>query len=479
MALDNPTIVNNKIKEELMTKRIAGPFASPPFQNFKSSPLSLREKSVLGTYRLLHNLSYPYDEKSVNINIPRECASVQYANITHAIKLIQQHGPGAYLAKSDIQNAFRLIPLHPSQYHLTGFQWDGYYYYDRCLPQGCASSCRIFERFSDAIKWILAKHCDASNVVKILDDFLFVSSLRKCSTHLKTFQSLCQELGVPLAAHKTLGPSQTLTFVGIELDTIAMEARLPQEKLTKYTHDLREFIQHDKVTLDHLQSMVGKLQFATSVIRPGRAFLRRMYDLTKRVQKPHHFLRLNREVKSDLEMWLQFLSNFNGTTIIRTPSFADSDTLHMFSDASKQGFGATFGTHWIHGPWPKDWASQDITLLEFYPIFLLVHIFANKLRNSRIIFHCDNVAVTYIINNQTSKHPTIMQLVRPFVLTLLQYNITCKSEHIFGVNNVLCDRISRMQVTPSLLVEYGMQPSPTDIPTHLLPQNYTLQPHVF
>ncbi len=68
----NPEAVAKKIRSELEAGRIAGPFTEVPFKIFKSSALSLREKSTPGQFRLLHNLSYPYDGKSVNFNIPKQ-----------------------------------------------------------------------------------------------------------------------------------------------------------------------------------------------------------------------------------------------------------------------------------------------------------------------------------------------------------------------------------------------------------------------
>ena len=62
----------------------------------------------------------------------------------------------------------------------------------------------------------------------------------------------------------------------------------------------------------------------SSVIRPGRAFLRRLIDLTVGVCLPNHYIRLNREVKEDLKTWLSFLSNFNGRLMaqfLQTKSF--------------------------------------------------------------------------------------------------------------------------------------------------------------
>lgn len=127
-ALLQPDVVQTKLLHELSNDRIAGPFHTPPFINFKSSPLALREKQQHGTYRLLHNLSYPYDLNSVNYNIPKSASTVTYENLSHAVTAIQDSSPNAHMAKSDIADAFRLIPLHPSQYHLTGFNWGNKYY---------------------------------------------------------------------------------------------------------------------------------------------------------------------------------------------------------------------------------------------------------------------------------------------------------------------------------------------------------------
>ena len=50
-----------------------------------------------------------------------------------------------FLAKVDIESAFRIIPVSPLDSPLLGFQWDGKYYMDAVLPMGCSSSCAIFE----------------------------------------------------------------------------------------------------------------------------------------------------------------------------------------------------------------------------------------------------------------------------------------------------------------------------------------------
>jgi hypothetical protein len=41
-------------------------------------------------------------------------------------------------------------------------------------------------------------------------------------------------MGDPVAEDKTVEPTEILTFLGIEFDTLAMELRLPNEKLVVF-----------------------------------------------------------------------------------------------------------------------------------------------------------------------------------------------------------------------------------------------------
>ena len=153
----------------------------------------------------------------------------------------------------------------------------------------------------------------ASSVLHILDDFLFIAQTKEqCERDLANFISLCNYLGVPLAPEKTVGPDQVLQFAGITLDSVRMEARLPDEKLQKCRNLLIDFLSRRSVCLKELQSLIGLLNFTCLVVVPGRAFLRRLIDLTKGVSKPHYRIRISRGAKLDLDMWLKFLRDFNG-----------------------------------------------------------------------------------------------------------------------------------------------------------------------
>ena len=471
---DNSEVVREKLLTEMAQGRIAGPFDFAPFPNFKSSPLSLRSKPEPGKFRLLHNLSYPYDHTSVNFNIPESFSKVTYASISDAISLMNVCGPAAFLAKLDIKDAFKIIPLHPSQYNLTGFSFGGKYFYDRTLPMGCSSSCRIFEAFSTSLQWIVNSRSRTLQTVKVLDDFLFVGrTYSECDNLLQTLLFVCSTLGVPIAENKTVRPTHKLTFLGIELDASAMTAALPSDKLTRYRTALQHATAVPSMSLTDLKSVIGKLQFATSVVNGGRPFLRRLYNLTIGVPR-HGRIYLGSGARADLETWRVFLNCFNGKSIVRDHPSCCSLSLNLYSDASTLAFGGTYGRSWIQHLWPAQWKTYNIAVLEFFAILVLVSVFAPKLVNSNILIFCDNKAVVDIINNQTSKHTQLLAILRSFVLLLLRHNIALIARHIPGARNILSDKLSRLQVTPETLKQYGMKHSATPIPTHLLPEHFNL-----
>lgn len=104
-----------RLQQESKAKRIAGPFSAPPFPNLQVSPLGLVPKKAPGEFRLIHNLSYP-EGNSINDHIPDHLCTVQYQSVDTAISLIQQLGPGAFLAKTDIENAYKQVPIHPTDF---------------------------------------------------------------------------------------------------------------------------------------------------------------------------------------------------------------------------------------------------------------------------------------------------------------------------------------------------------------------------
>ncbi len=172
---------------------------------------------------------------------------------------------------------------------------------------------------------------------------------------LKAFTMITTLCGIPVAWEKTLkDPGMALVFYGAHLDMKTMQVSLPHDKLTDYRLTVEQALPKTKITVKQLQSLVGKLQFATCAIAGRSLFLRRLYDLLSHLAdnpKPYWHVTINHPARKDLKTWLIFL-HFNGISIICLPSVVHSNSLNLYTDASDFGFRACYGTRWLTGQWP-------------------------------------------------------------------------------------------------------------------------------
>ena len=169
---------------------------------------------------------------SINDNICRQHTHVAYSSMEDAAHLMQHLGINALLAKIDVKEAYRIISIHPDDCPFLGLNWNGQMYIDCQLPFSLASAPAIFSAVGEALEWVLHQR-KARAVVHYLDDFLFVESpgTEEYQRALASTLATCKKLGVALAPDKTEGPSTSLTFLGIELNTATMFTSLPPAKL--------------------------------------------------------------------------------------------------------------------------------------------------------------------------------------------------------------------------------------------------------
>ena len=152
---------------------------------------------------------------------------------------------------------------------------------------------------ADAIEWCITKQ-GVQHVYHYLDDFIVLGSpgTEECSAYLGILQCVCQELGVLLAPEKQDGPAEVLTFLGIEIDTVRQELRLPTDKLERLLQTVDKWENRRGCTRRELESLIGTLQHAYKVIRPGRSFLRQAISLPTIAKQPHHHICLKAEFRS-------------------------------------------------------------------------------------------------------------------------------------------------------------------------------------
>ena len=231
-AIDKNCLLSKKLYDEFSLGRILGPFENPPISNLRINPVGLLPKQT-GGFRLITHLSYP-PGRSINDFIDPEYCHVQYSQFDNVVKIVQEIGMSAYMAKADISSAFNLCPIWPGDFDLLGIKTDEGYWIQKMLPQGASCSCFIFEKFAKFLQWLVSKESKSSYFDHMLDDFFMAEkSFGKCLSLMQTFNKVCSELGVPLSIEKWMGPVTTIIYLGLEIDSIKQIVRVPLEKITK------------------------------------------------------------------------------------------------------------------------------------------------------------------------------------------------------------------------------------------------------
>jgi len=273
-------------------------------------------------------------------------------------------------------------------------KWREHIYIDHCIPFGLRSAPKLFNILADLLAWI-AKQAGVSYLIHYLDDYLTMGPpyTPSCQHNVDTFVALCAELGVPLATDKLEGPSTSLSFLGIILDSHRMEIRLPSDKLARMQQLIETWLPLKKATKRQILSLVGTLQHASKVVRPGRSFVARMYAAAAKLRKMYFITRLNRAFRSDLLWWHAFLQTWNGFSVLRHPSASPHPNYCAQTDASGTwGCAAVLGSQWLQWQWPLQWRQIGIMAKELVPIIFTCIVWGPLLSNviTPEIIYCVN-----------------------------------------------------------------------------------------
>ena len=443
-ARSNPVAVSTAVLKEVNRGHTAGPFSSLPFDMLHCSPLGAVPKKD-GSHRIILDLSSPRGS-SINEGISPDLYSVKYSSFDDAVKLVTSVGKNCYMAKLDIKHAFRLCPVHPSDWKFLGYRWGDKYFVDVRLPFGSRSSPFIFNQFADALLWILIFVFGIADIIHYLDDFFMCApSFDECEKKMAVMKYAFSELGVPLAPDKVLGPATTMTYLGIEINSVASTIQLPEDKFNELQLLLKQWGSRKKCTKRELLSLIGSLSFACKVVKPGRMFLRRLIDLSTSVPNLNHHITLNSEARADIQWWNSFLPSWNGIEFIQQ-DIITSHSLKLFTDASFLGFGAVYRSHWFSIPWPRSFSQFHINYLELFAILAAVFSWGHEWSNKQILFFTDSQCVTTVWKSGTCRDKDIMKLVRALFLFSAKHNINILMQHIPGNVNTLADHLSRLQV---------------------------------
>lgn len=444
-ALDNPEFMDESVASLLRNHQVHGPFSAPPLPAFRTSPLgSVTRKRNPDKRRLINHLSWPKGA-SVNDGIPDSEAYIAYEMFERAVNDLKLSGPGSLMAKLDLKDAFRHIPISPEDWHHMGFSWRRQLYYCVVLTFGLRSAPYIFNLFAEALHWIIQRHVP-SRLRHYLDDFLLIfppdHDPVDARRAVEWVMGLGRALGLCFQDAKTVWPSTCIDFLGLELDSVAMEARLPPDKLQYLRELLQIWARKHSATLRETQELVGFLQFCSQVIPRSRTYIRRLIDFSMNFTSSFQVLRIPAGAHADIRWWSIFCSVWNGVRILSTASAP----LQVYTDASgTKGLGGLFGKSWFSSRIPRRFRGDDIQFKETYAVLQAILRWGDLWDGAHVNFNVDNQAVVVWLNSGSGKSPRSMNILRMISMLSAFLNFSFSSSWISTVDNAIADAASRFQ----------------------------------
>ena len=174
------------------------------------------------------------------------------------------------------------------------------------LPFGLRTAPRIFNLFSEALHWVFETllHWDLTHY---LNDYLFVFPPdTELGDPSGQYEKVLATFGLSSAPEKDMN-GQVVTHLGFELDSNAMEVRLPQNKRLRALKAVNDLLEAHTVIYTTLDETLGFLSHCCAVVPLGRPFLRELYSLLHRLPSCKR-LHLHSAAKRDLKWWTRFLT---------------------------------------------------------------------------------------------------------------------------------------------------------------------------
>jgi hypothetical protein len=450
--------VDADLATETALGHVAGPFDRPPFPHYRCSPLkTVPKKGNASRFRIIHHLSHPHGRSINSSTADWPCV---LAGFDTAVRMVRRLGRGCFLAKLDVKAAYRCIPIRPADWPLLGMQWRGVYFFHKTLPFGLRSACHLWERYATALEWITQTVFAVHDSTHYVDDTCVGNAtLPGCTQDLGRAKAAMDELGVPDAPEKTEGPTTSLVYLGIRIDTVEMSISLDRPRVLSILAIVEELQGRSTCSLRQLQSTLGTLQWAAQVVRHGRTFLQHLRDLAIQygdVSSPNDedAIPVDADAREDLLWWKEHLTQWNGVSLLWEEEWLDrTSILQPHTDACVGGFAGVCGTEWFHGQWSPDherlsrdggMARDSMPWKELFAIVTAASTWGHLWERRKVIFVTDCLPVVQALSKGASRTRRIMQLIRHLHHCAARHHFVYRVEHIAGVDNVIADELSRV-----------------------------------
>ncbi len=215
-----------------------------------------------------------------------------------------------------------------------------------------------------------------------------------------------------------LSPAQRISFLGVELDSVSMSARLTEERAQSVLNCLSSFGGRTVVPLKQFQRLLGHMGSAAAVTPLGLLHMRPLQHwLHSRVPRwawRRGALQVNitQECRRSFSPWTDLAFLRAGVPLEQV-----SRHVVVTTDASSTGWGATCNGQAASGLWMGPRLLWHINCLELLAVHLALRQFRPLLLGKHVLVRTDNTAAVSYINRMGGiRSRRMSQLARHLLL---------------------------------------------------------------
>ena len=182
--------------------------------------------------------------------------------------------PQDWFAAIDLKDAYFHVSILPRHRPFLRFAFEGRAYQYKVLPFGLALSPRVFTKVAEAA---IASMCERGvRILNYLDDWLILAQSREqLCVHRDMVLSHLSHLGLRVNWEKSkLTPGQRISFLGMELDSINMTARLTEVRVQSVLNCVSTLRRRTVAQLKLFQRLLGHMASAAAVTQLGLLHMR-------------------------------------------------------------------------------------------------------------------------------------------------------------------------------------------------------------
>ena len=282
-----------------------------------------------------------------------------------------------------------------------------------------------------------------------LDDwFVRATSHQACLQHTQDLVQIYQELGWLVNLDKSeLEPKQVFDFVGYQFDLRVGQVQPTPDRWQNLQDKILEILSLPTCPVRQFMSLIGLLTATEKQVHLGRLHMRPIqWHLKNNWRIPETLekvIPIPKSLHLHLRWWLE-----EDNVLTGQPLHPTKHVLQIFTDTSKEGWGAHLNERTARGAWPLPESKLHINYLELKAVFLALKEFRAICAGRIVLVSTDNTTVVSYINKEGGMRsgPICAFLWR--TLTWCTRNqVTLKACHIPGRLNVIADKLSRLGQT--------------------------------